>query len=135
MKSTEFFAFTCLLALAPGGVAGFGGPLAATPPRAAIAVTRCSPPQAGLVTILRMPVNMGRAIWQRCTPDECNLGRPRPLEMLKSLIPKRRPAAQLARNECTEGIYKVERRAGERVLKLFPTKREECSTADAMEFL
>ena len=91
-----------------------------TPPTFAVATAK-APQQGPLRKIVNLPV----AIWRRCTPDECTVGRPRPLEFIKSFIPRRRPLARLRIGECSEGVYKVERTAGKRVLKLFPTKPEE----------
>ena len=88
-------------------------------------------PQRFLRALVRVPV----AIWQRCTPDLCTVGRPRPLELLKSFIPRRRPLALLKRAECSEGIYKVERKAGgRRELKLFPLpEAKECTIEESIE--
>ena len=63
------------------------------------------------------------------------MGRPRPLEMLKSLIPRRRALARLSRNECSEGIYKVERLSKQRQIKLYPLPRakDECTIEEAMD--
>ena len=86
---------------------------------------------------MRLPVSLVRlpgAIWQRCTPDECSVGRPRPLQMLKSLLPRRRPLALLRNSECSEGIYKVERQGGKRLLRLFPVvPQEQCTMEEAMD--
>ena len=88
--------------------------------------------------VLGLPFAAVRGLWQRCTPDACSVGRPRPLEFLKSFIPQRRPLARLVRNECSEGIYKVERQPGSgRQIKMFPFPRakEECTIEDAMDFM
>ena len=103
---------------------------------------RCSPLYAeaaaarepGRVSrVLSLPVAAVRGIWRRCTPDECNVGMPRPLAMIKSFIPQRRPLTRLGNNECSAGIYKVERqpKAEQRSLKLFPLPvKEECAVGE-----
>ena len=118
--------------------------LVVAPCAACTPMTRCATPLATAVgstpvprlrKVLGMPVNVVRGVWHRCTPDLCEVGRPRPLEILKSLIPRKRPLARLVHTECSEGTYKVERLGGKRQMKLFPVKpaRQECSTEDAMD--
>ena len=85
--------------------------------------------------VISLPVTVPRAIWRRCTVDECDVGRPRPLQFLKNLIPKSRPLNTIARAESSAGIYKVERRAGTRVMVLYPNPAQQraVSTEDALE--
>ena len=106
-------------------------------------LTRCATPLATAVgapstprirQVLRLPLTAAQGVWNRCTPDECNLGRPRPLAFLKSLIPKRRPLSLIAHNECSVGVYKVERRNGKRVIKMFPLQvQEQCTAEEAFD--
>ena len=115
-------------------------PTAARAPLCAPARCAASPTAKASITGLRsrlisLPATAARGLWQRCTPDWCAVGRPRPLEMLNALIPRRRPLALLINKECSEGIYKVERRPQQgRHLVLFPfPKKAECSVDDAMD--
>ena len=129
---------TLVLAVAPTGVTGFGVAVHAS--RFA-AVPRCTPVDAtatvagrGLRRIVSLPGAAVRSIWQRCTPDSCAVGVPRPIEWVRSLVPQRRPLSRLGHNECSSGVYKVERRESERLIRLYPVKRaaDEC-TIDAMD--
>ena len=102
--------------------------------------TQASPSTSIIRRVVSLPVTVPRAIWRRCTEEVCEVGRPRPLQFLKSLIPKRRPLVTVGRNECSVGIYKVERRdvdgAKQRVMVLYPLPRQQqqcASMEDAIE--
>ena len=54
------------------------------------------------------------------------------------MLPKRRPLATLFRNECSVGVYKVERRPGSGrhiVLFTLPRAKDECTIEDAMDLM
>ena len=119
-------------------VAGCGALVA--PTRAAVPIMMTTTTTRNpAVRLLGMPANVVRGIWQRCTPDACTIGRPRPVAAvagaIKSMLPRRRPLARLGRNECSVGIYKVERRSQGRHIVLFPFPRakQECTVEDAMD--
>jgi hypothetical protein len=106
----------------------------ATAPPPAPAAPAASPRPSVWRRAISLPIAVPRAVWRRCTDELCDVGRPRPFQLLKSLIPKRRPLNTLAGAESSSGIYKVERRDGKRVMKLFPlpTLQREVSTEDAL---
>ena len=103
------------------------------------AATSESGPQQSLARrVVSLPFKPVRALWRRCTDDSCDVGRPRPIAFIKSLIPKQRPLYAAVKNECSEGIYKVERRdvdgAKQRVMVLYPMKvPQQCTVEDAMD--
>jgi hypothetical protein len=82
-------------------------------------------------------LGMPTGIWRRCNEYACTVGPPRPLQLLRNLIPRRRPLVRLGNNECSIGIYKVMRREGVRHMVLFPLPRaqEECTMDNAMDLM
>lgn len=78
-------------------------------------------------------------VWRRCDDMLCRVGPPRPLLFIKSLIPKKRPLSKLGNNECSQGIYKVERATESKgrtmILAPMPRAKEVCSIEDAMDLM
>ena len=144
-----------LLALTASGASAFvaSGAFPAARPVAATAVIMLSPTaldeaasseivgtqqQSLARRVVSLPFKPVRALWRRCTDDSCDVGRPRPIAFLKSLIPKQRPLHAAINRECSEGIYKVERRdvdgKKQRVMVLYPLKvQQQCTVEDAMD--
>ena len=62
-----------------------------------------------LIRAIRLPWVAIIAVWRRCNEEMCTIGRPRLLLWLRALVPRKRPLSRLRNNECSEGIYKVNR--------------------------
>ena len=85
-------------------------------------------------SLIGAPWRLVQGVFQRCDSVICNIGRPRPLAWLRVLVPRRRPLLLLSQRECSVGIFKVERRNGQRCMVLQPVKpRQACSIDDALE--
>ena len=135
----------CALVASPFHRGGCRAPLCSSPAMLSDVTATASPVAAATPTAsvkpsiwrraIGLPVTVPRAIWRRCTDELCDVGRPRPLQLIRNLIPKKRPLATIAGAESSSGIYKVERREGARVMVLypFPTQQRAMSTEDAMD--
>ena len=127
-----------LLALIAGAASAFVPPTPIMQPPRAAPIRMSTAPRAPsrALGILRAPFTGLAAVWRRCDDFACRVGPPRPIAFIKSLIPKKRPLVQVIANDCTDGIYKVIRQGGERVLVLQPKPAPAlCSVEDAVEFM
>ena len=109
----------------------FTGVPAMRPQRAAVAMTTAQRPR--VLSIIRAPFAAVASVYRRCDDFACRVGPPRPIAFLKSFIPQKRPLVQCVNNECSLGVYKVQRVGSERCLVLIPTRVKPCSVEDALE--
>ena len=73
-----------------------------------------------------------RSVWAMCDEQLCRVDRPRPIEFVRRLIPKRRPLKQL--RMCDAGVLKVKRTEdGSRQMYYAETPKEECNLEEAMD--